>query len=158
MNTHDTELPEALRWHLRALRRDEAPTRELWPGIAARLQAPRPARRRWLIPTAIAASLLLVVGVLGRLDDSATSPAMDPGATLVQREADGMTRQYQAALQELAPAGVPATLQPALDDLDRSAALIRDALTRDPDSRLLLEQLHRTYAHRLALAQRAAYT
>lgn len=157
MNTQNTELPEALRWQLRALRRDEAPTRELWPGIAARLQAPRPARRRWLVPTAIAASLLLVVGVLGQLDDPATLPAAEP-ATLVQREADGMTRQYQAALQELAPASVPATLQPALDDLDRSAALIRDALARDPDSRLLLEQLRRTYAHRLALAQRATYT
>lgn len=157
-NTHDNELPEALRWQLRALRRDETPAHELWPGIAARLQAPRQARRRWLVPTAIAASLLLVVGVLGRLGDPASSPATEPGATLVQREADGMTRQYQAALQELAPAGVPATLQPTLDDLDRSAALIRNALVRDPDSRLLLEQLRRTYAHRLALAQRAAYT
>lgn len=158
MNTHDHELPEALRWQLRALRRDEAPAHELWPGIAARLQTPRPARRRWLVPTAIAASLLLLVGVFEQLNDPATSPAAEPRATLVQREADGMTRQYQAALQELAPAGVPAILQPALDDLDRSAALIRDALAHDPDSRLLLEQLRRTYAHRLALVQRAAYT
>ncbi|HEY0502567.1 MAG TPA: hypothetical protein VGD42_03640 [Lysobacter sp.] len=160
-NSHDNELPEALRWQLRALRRDEAPAHELWPGIAARLQAvqaPHPVRRRWLVPTAIAASLLLVVGVLGRFETSVPSPATESGATLVQREADGMTRQYQAALQELAPADVPTTLQPTFDDLDRNAALIRDALVRDPDSKLLLEQLRRTYARRLALAQRVAYT
>jgi hypothetical protein len=157
-NTHDNELPEALRWQLRALRRDEAPAHELWPGIAARLQAQQPVRRRWLVPTAIAASLLLVVGVLGQFDTPATSPATETGATLVQREADGMTRQYQAALQELAATGVPTTLQPTFDDLDRNAALIRDALLHDPDSKLLLEQLRRTYARRLALAQRVAYT
>jgi len=156
-NTHDNELPEALRWQLRALRRDEVPAHELWPGIAARLQAQQPVRRRWLVPTAIAASLLLVVGVLGRFGAPATSPATESGATLVQREADGMTRQYQAALQELAPAGVPTTLQPTFDDLDRNAALIRNAIADDPDSRLLLEQLRRTYAHRLALAQRVAH-
>ena len=37
-------------------------------------------------------------------------------------------------------------------------ALIREALARDPDSVRLLDQLRRTYAHRLALAQRVAYT
>jgi len=159
MNIQDNnELPEALRWQLRALRHDDAPTHDLWPGIAAQLRAPRPARRRWLVPTTIAASVLLVVGVVGRMEYSAPTPASDSAATLVQREADGMTRQYQAALQEFAPAAVPAALQPTFDDLDRDAAMIRDALVRDPDSKLLLEQLRRTYVQRLALAQRVAYT
>jgi hypothetical protein len=76
----------------------------------------------------------------------------------VQREADGMTRQYQAALQEMQAAPMPASLKPTIDELDRDAAMIRAALARDPDSLLLLEQLRRTYAHRLALAQRVAYT
>lgn len=31
------ELPDALRWQLRALRRDQPPARDLWAGIAARL-------------------------------------------------------------------------------------------------------------------------
>ncbi|NUO76187.1 MAG: hypothetical protein HOQ32_09255, partial [Lysobacter sp.] len=34
----DGELPDALRWQLRALRRDQPPANDLWPGIAARLQ------------------------------------------------------------------------------------------------------------------------
>lgn len=50
-------------------------------------------------------------------------------------------------------------MKPAFDELDRNAALILDALSHDPDSRMLLEQLRRTYARRLALAQRlVAYT
>ena len=57
-----------------------------------------------------------------------------------------------------APARVPSSLKPTFEALDRDAALIRSALARDPDSTLLLEQLRRTYAHRLALTQRLAYT
>lgn len=153
-------LDDALRWQLRALRRDIEPARDLWTGIAPRLPAQQaPARRpqRWLAPVAMAASVLVVVGTVGwfaRPPD--TAPA--PGPTLVQREAEGLTRQYQAALKEVAAAPMPTSLQPTLDELDRGAALIRDALARDPDSVLLLEQLRRTYAHRLALAQRVAYS
>ena len=80
-----------------------------------------------------------------------------PQASLVQLEAQGMARQYQAALIEVGSGRPPAELQPAFDELDRNAALILDALARDPDSRLLLEQLRKTYARRLALAQRLAY-
>ena len=58
MTSHDPISPtdEALRWQLRALRQDMPPTRDLWPGIAARLatsprhQAPARPRRpciRW---------------------------------------------------------------------------------------------------------------
>jgi hypothetical protein len=61
-------------------------------------------------------------------------------------------------MQRTAPAATATTLQPTFDELDRNAALILDALAHDPDSRLLLDQLRRTYARRLALAQRVAYT
>ena len=55
MTSHDPISPtdEALRWQLRALRQDMPPTRDLWPGIAARLatsprhQAPVSPRRPW---------------------------------------------------------------------------------------------------------------
>lgn len=151
------ELTDALRWQLRTLRRDESPQRDLWPAIAARLQVQRVTQamrpnRRWLASVAAAASLVLAIGAVGLWQRSTSAPA----DTLVQREADGMARQYQAALQEFAPRQAPAPLQPTLDELDRDVALIRDALAHDPDSRLLLEQLRRTYAHRLALAQRVA--
>jgi hypothetical protein len=48
----------------------------------------------------------------------------------------------------------PAQTAPALKVLDRSAAQIRTALTRDPDARFLLERLQRTYDRRLELTQR----
>ncbi len=167
-NPHDErrqdEISDALRWQLRALRRDEPPSHDLWPGIAERLQAtpqsaPRPTPRRWIAPVAMAASLLLVVSAIGwlRTADQSTAPAAD---SLVQREAEGMTRQYQAALLEMEQAAPESTpvLQPAFRELDRNASLILDALAHDPDSRLLLEQLRRTYARRIALTQRAALT
>jgi len=172
MNTHhndDTrrdDLPDALRWQLRAMRRDEAPQNDLWAGIAQRIQEqPRqvaPQRPRWIAPVAMAATLVLAVGMIGFWRSGGEGPAK-PGAeyaqreSLVQAEAQGMRRQYQAAMIEVGPGRPPAELQPAFDELDRNAALILDALAHNPDSRLLLEQLRRTYARRLALAQKVAY-
>ncbi len=161
MNTNDpghNDFPDALRWQLRALRKDAAPAHDLWPGIAGRLapQAASAPPRRWARPAAIAASLALVAGMAGwlaRMGDVATAPA----PTLVQLEAEGLSRQYQAALQEV-QAPMPASLRPTAEALDRDVALIRAALASDPDSVHLLEQLRRTYAHRLALAQRLAYS
>lgn len=177
---HGNPLPDSVRWQLCELRREHVPTRDLWPGIAARLAtAQRPengaeptslhrggrrlrSARRSPLPAALAATLVLALGFLGwqqgLLGDPSAVPATAPGAapSLVQREAAGMTLQYQAALVEVggAPADATPALQPAFDELDRSVRLILDALEHDPDSRLLLQQLRRTYSHRLALAQR----
>lgn len=155
------ELSDALRWQLRALRRDEVPPRELWPGIAARLQATRSpsvsGRRRWTAPAAVAATLVIALGVAG-LWRGALPPSGATRDTLVQREAAGMVRQYTAAIGEVAVAPTAPAMQATLDELDRNTSLILDALAHDPDSRLLLEQLRRTYAHRLALTQRAVYS
>lgn len=169
MNTHDPrkpgdepgthEFPEALRWQLRTLRRDAAPGQDLWPGIAARLATQAPARQRrparWLQPLALAASLVLAVGTVGWFARGPQVAA--PAASLVQREADSLALQYQAALQEV-QAPMPESLKPTAEALDRDVAMIHAALARDPDSVRLLDQLRRTYAHRLALAQRVAYT
>ena len=152
---------------LRGLRQDLEPGHDLWPGIAARIQSvpQQPpssmahADTRWW-PLAIAASILLAVGVAWQLNPSAApapSARAMATATLVQREADSMTVQYRAALREIEPGSVPASWQPGLDALDRSAAEIRGALQQDPDSRLLLERLRDTYTRRLALARRALY-
>lgn len=165
MNPHDdttdiSDISGSLRWRLRALRRDHPPTRDLWAGIAPALAVQRraPLRHSWLARSAIAASLLLVVSVVGWWQGARAPMASDSSETLVQHEADGLTRHYRAALQELAPLSSPGSLQPTFTVLDRDAALIRAALQQAPDSRLLLEQLRRTYAHRLALAQRVAYS
>jgi hypothetical protein len=148
------DLPDALRWQLRAMRQDAPPARDLWGQIAPRLEA-RPAARApvrtpWL---ALAASVLLVVGVAGIWRGHLREG--DAGqAALV--EARRMSTDYREALDSLpASAKESPSLAPALDELDESAAQIRRALARDPDSRLLLEQLRRTYARRLELSQRA---
>ncbi|GAB3390046.1 hypothetical protein [Lysobacter fragariae] len=171
----DARLPDALRWQLRALRRDVEPDRELWIGIATRLSAqsasttvpaaPHASRRLMPMafrPLAMAASLALVVGTVvwsQRSDDTMTAPAADnaQASTFVQREAQGLTAEYQAALDEM-QAPVPASLETTVAELDRDVATIREALAHNPDSVRLLEQLRRTYAHRLALAQRVAYS
>lgn len=173
---HDTTsadgrpLDASLRLQLRGLRREQAPARDLWPDIAARIAAPAiPAapRRRSAsryAPWALAASLVLAVGVAWRMQpppspvpgDAANAPA----GLSMDREADAMTREYRAALHELqasAPARSAARPeQPALRELDQSARQIRTALARDPDARFLLERLRRTYSLRLELTQRAS--
>lgn len=113
-------------------------------------------RSRWAPSLAAAATLALALGIA--VSWQANRPPETDTQSLVQREAAGMTRQYRAALAEIDTAigaNSQMALQPAFDDLDRNARLILDALDRDPDSRLLLQQLRRTYAQHLALAQRA---
>ena len=165
-NKHDSDkhgfdkhdLDERLRWQLRALRTDLPPANDLWPGIAARLEeAPRlqgSRRRRTLAWLAVAASLLLAFGFGWQLRPTAQAP-MPAAASLVQQEAEAMTRDYAVALRRL-QASAPATRDdPTLHELDRSAGLIRDALQRDPDAGFLLQRLRHTYEKRLALTQRA---
>jgi hypothetical protein len=149
------ELPDALRWELRALRRDELPSGDLWstlePRLGPRSAMPAPTRTPWL---ALAASLLLVVGIAGLWRGQALEPV---GAPTAIAEARRLSSDYRQALDEM-PADAAArsrAFAPALAELDRSADEIRRALARDPDSQLLLEQLRRTYTRRLELSQRA---
>lgn len=161
-----TPMGEAeLRLALRGLRHDIEPAHDLWPGIAARIEAlPRaqaPRRRSpWLLSLATAASLAGALGLAWHVRPAAVQapPAVASAApTLVEREAEILTVQYQAALRELDPHPVPVTWQPGIEALDRSALEIREALRAQPDSRLLLERLRTTYTQRLALARRALY-
>ena len=158
----------ALRLALRGLRQDRDPGRDLWPGIEARIRAlpqsstPVAARRRWPWPVAMAASMLLSAGLAWQMRPAEAPMAarqadVRVAATLVQREAGTLTVQYQAALRELDVQPAPASWQPGLEALDRSAAEIRSALQQNPDSRLLLERLRETYTRRLALSRRALY-
>ena len=164
-NIDSSSLEDGTRWALRDLRRDIAPARDLWPQIAARIATGTPVsdagRTTWrsprrLAPLALAASLLLAVGIAWHWQPPQSTS--QPTAKLMQAEAHAMTREYNAALREV-EASAPqsaATQQPALRELDQSAAQIRTALARDPDARFLLERLRHTYSLRLALTQRAA--
>lgn len=185
MNTNDsnrqgndrdgTPLDASLRLQLRGLRRDVEPATDLWPGIAARIAAtpqsarPLPARRGHgasrFAPWALAASLVMAVGVAWKMQPPSIAPAAAPStarnasAAMLDRQAEAMTREYQAALREIESAKpvVPESHpeQAALRELDHSAKQIRTALERDPDARFLLERLRKTYTQRLALTQRA---
>ncbi|HEU4991022.1 MAG TPA: hypothetical protein VFT52_00800 [Luteimonas sp.] len=183
MNTNDSHdrdapLDASLRLQLRGLRRDIDPAGDLWPGIAARLAAaPQAARqpaapRRGhgasrFAPWALAASLVLVVGVAWKMQPPSLAPAastagQDETGLMLNRQADAMTREYQAALHELEAAAPGRTEahpeQPVLRELDHSARQIRTALERDPDARFLLDRLRKTYTLRLELTQRADMT
>ena len=145
-----------LRWQLRQLPREIDPPRDLWPGIADRLQRPvAPRRRPWVVALAVAASLCLAVGLTWQMRQPAPPANPDFRAELVQREAAALTVEYQAALDQLQVAPMPEPLMPALATLDQSAADIRLAIASDPEAVFLLEQLRRTYARRLSLTQRA---
>lgn len=160
----DTPFDATLRLQLRGLRRDIAPDTDLWPGIAARIAGPRaparpPSAAQRFAPWALAASLVLAVGVAWKMQPPPAAADAVPSveARLLAGEADAMTREYHAALQEMqvsqAAAASPATA-PALEELDRSALQIRHALDEDPGARYLLERLRRTYTLRLQLTRR----
>ena len=164
-NEHGNPIGDAeLRMALRGLRQDLEPGRDLWPGIALRLQAvPQrqapPSPKRWMWLASMAASMLLAAGLAWQVRPArpAPSPAAPASASLVHREADMLTVQYNAALREFAPNATHANWQPGLEALDRSAMEIRQALKKNPDSRLLLERLRETYTRRLELSRRALY-
>ena len=181
MNKEHVQMGEAeMRMALRGLRRDIEPGSDLWPGIAARLPShpqqsahvPRTSRPGWLWPFAMAASVLVAVGLAWQIKplepaadvvpgiaqaSPVTTPTVTRNETLVQREADNMTIHYESALREMELQPLAAGWRPGLDALDRSAIEIRAALEHDPNSRLLLERLRATYTRRLVLARRALY-
>jgi hypothetical protein len=171
MNDHDDY---ALRMQLKRLRCDIEPRNDLWPAIARRIDSERGeasgasvpempprqergARRRThlrgLLPLSMAASVLLVLGFTWRMQI-----APDPPSPLIREDAVAMAQDYRAALAQLEQAPLRPEIQPALEDLDHSAAQILSAIESHPDAVFLLNQLRRTYARRLELTQRAIIT
>jgi hypothetical protein len=93
----------------------------------------------------------MAFGIGWQLRPVAHAPAAGP--SLVQQEAEAMTRDYAVALRRM-QASAPTANDPALHELDRSVNLIRNALQHDPDADFLLQRLRHTYEKRLALTQR----
>ncbi len=172
MNTHNDgthedsmQTDEALRWQLRGLRRDLDPQTDLWPGIAARIAAtPQQAaaidkpRARRFAPWAMAASVLLAVGVVWQMMP-AVQPQAPAGNPMIRQQAVSMALDYERAFARLQQqANTHPEMHGAFGELDRSAAQILSAIDDDPNATFLLEQLRRTYARRLQLTQRAVMT
>lgn len=151
-----------LRWRLRQLPREREPGRDLWPALAERLaQSPQaaarpasgPHRLRFAVSAALAAGVTLTVALGWLMTDTAPEPAAQVVAAATLRQAEAIRVEYEAALAQFEGAPVPTTVQPALQELDRSAEQIRMALAADPQSRFLLDRLRRTYERRLGLLQ-----
>ena len=150
------------------LARDIPPSRDLWPGIAAAIeadkagkaeQAPASAARRsrWLPAVGLAAAVALVaIGVLIGQNLGTNPPAplvagTNPGnpdvvRTAVQRDAE-YRQQREALLVEVSaklqtmPAQERAKVEASLTTLRKSIAEIEAALGHDPANALLQELL-----------------
>lgn len=165
---HDDDLAR----RLRALPRQMVPPARAWARVAEQIgregrapplhagrRAPR-AHRRWravagFAAAASVAALLLAVGVLRVPAPGPENPAT-VATTVTEQQAERLTGEYRAALAAVPVRQVPEELQPALAELDRSAASILAAIHEAPGSGFLLDQLQRTYAQRLQLTRQAA--
>src|SRR5581483_9917562 len=129
------------RSELRKLGGAVEPSRDLWPGIAARLPA-RAARRRFpRLAAAIAAGVAVVCigGVVG-------------WRVLEQRAAaEADAALPRAALDWAQPANP--TLAAAAQDLDGASAKLQQALEERPDAVFLVGLLNRTNGQRMRLMQ-----
>lgn len=148
------------------LARDIPPARDLWPAIAAAIEAERAQssppvvtsrRRQWLPAAGLAASVALVaVGVLiGRsfappatpavaaasgAQDAAVIPAALQRDSEYRQQREQLLGEVQVRLQTMAPAERD-KVAASLATLRRSIAEIEAALGRDPANALLQELL-----------------
>lgn len=164
-----------------ALPAELTPGRDLWPGIAARLEGrnlvafePRARRRAWLAPVltlATAAVALLAVWLPNRpgapavaspgpatLQPAALPAGVPSGLDAAQADYERATQQLLLALQEQRaqlPEQTLTTLDQNLASIDRALSEIRAALGKDPQNAQLARLLNTTQRRRVAVLQRA---
>lgn len=164
--------------HAAALPRSVAPPRDLWPGVAERVER----RRSWewaagLGPWALAAAaavVLTVSAVLWQAGGPArvrtvAIPAASPAATLVAGTGEdpvlaAAERDYEAAanalldaLQQRRGRLAPETLaavESNLEVIDRALAEVRRALAKDPESPELSRMLVATHRKKVDVLRR----
>ena len=155
---------------------DRPPSGNLWPGVAARLTAPRQrastlATRRFAftLPQLVAASLALIVASggmvwLARLGGPTTDfpPVLGVSSVRPANFGDAAFDEAVADLQETLQAGRgrldPETirvLESNLEAIDRAITQCRDALLADPSSVYLNSYLAETRRRKLELLRRA---
>lgn len=142
---------------------ERSPERDLWPGIAARLAAARPARPRLWRVAALAAALLVAGGLALIERRGASPPPVRPPYAVVEAPpaspADGLEpapvpaayaatgaeldrlrgrlrREVERRSAEL-PAAARATVDENLETIDRAIAAIETELALRPDDRSL---------------------
>lgn len=156
---------------LKALPREIDPERDLWSGIAARIDRPAAAvrrRPRWL-SFAIAAGLTCAGLALGwrlasRPDDAAQPLAVRSAATSpwVLREAGLLKADLNAVLtagggpERYEIARTPnRVLSASLRELDSAESELDQALRQSPDSTFLLDRMRRVQQKKARLTLRA---
>ncbi len=151
------ELPRALR-----------PSRDLWEGIAARLDRPdhpaRPVRPLWSRPPALAAAALLLLTISAAATALLLRDHRPPALQTAQVRR--MEQAYQAAASDLTGAlesnraalgpQAAASVERSLRELDTAIVEARRALEQHPGSLELAGFLRDSYQKKIDLLQRTA--
>ena len=146
--------------NLRAMNAPRRPERDLWPSIAARIEAgeasARPAtRRRWLPLAAAAAATFAIAGSLlfVTLRDHMGAPVESDDYAM----ADGFQRiSTQEARDEALRSGQDPRLAGANIVIDAAHSELQAALEQHPDAVFLVSLLNRTNAQRMKIEQLGA--
>lgn len=145
--------------NLRAMNAPRMPERDLWPSIAARIEAgetaPRATRRRWLPLAAAAGTVLAIAGslLLFTLRDRTDAPTESDDyamATHFQRITP------KEAREEALRTGQDPRLAGANIVLDAAHSELQQALEQHPDAVFLVSLLNRTNAQRMKIEQLGA--
>ena len=155
----------------RRLRTEISPERDLWPGIADAISAPR--RRRWKAILAQAAAIVLLVGASSGVTYLAMKeqpqPVMQVTPELLFEQAsfgnryslgpgfqdarNALVADFDAELDRLSPES-RAEIEKNLEIVHKAIYDINQALEQEPGNELLQERLLSTYRDELTLLQR----
>jgi hypothetical protein len=146
--------------NLRAMNAPRVPERDLWPSIAARIEAgetatPRATRRRWLPLAAAAGTVFAIAGSLlfVTMRDHTGAP--------VEADDYAMATHFQRitpqeARDEALRSGQDPRLAGANIVIDAAHTELQQALEQHPDAVFLVSLLNRTNAQRLKIEQLGA--
>ena len=148
-----------------ALPRQQAPERDLWPGIAERLRPP--ARASWTLLAAAAAVVLALAGALFLRDGSTPLPGPRTVPVAVTSESPALAEAESdyarasaallAALYERRQSFSPETIasvEKNLEVIDGALAEVREALRRDPENPELTRMLAATHRRKVDVLRR----
>lgn len=152
----------------RALPREMAPPRDLWAGIAERIEGERRARPAWWGPVGLAMAATLVVGIAAALlhrteragaPTLATTPvSLDPTSIgAAEQDYEQAATALMAALQERRDTLSPQTMASVEKNLlvmDQALAEVRAALGRDPGNPELTRMLVSTHRKKVDTLRR----
>ena len=162
---------DPLRRHLDQLPRDIAPRRDLWPGIASRLDQPDQETSTWrrrlglgpVTAVSLVAAASLAVALIAGLERQPLSPAMGTVDVASMSEDYALVRaDLLLALDQRCDHAQAACdgLRSGLIELDRSATdlqqALRDAPAGSQDARRLAARYQRTLEQARGLAGHAA--